>query len=535
MESRIAKPSRRDILRYAGGAAGLAAVAPALVAFPTEAEALKAQQALKKFTMGQSPLTQTGPTSFNALTGEGRSTYQLVYSGLLQWNTSYTKLEPDLATSWSVSNDSKTYTFKLRKGVTWHDGKPFTSADVKFTFQTAGNPDVAAWIYSYLPSIASIDTPDDHTVVLNLTGPDATLFSTATLLNIVPQHRLSGMAPATLVNSPYWYTNPVGTGPFKWTSYKPNQFATLTPYKKYWGGAPKLDQIVWVFYSSAAASVVALQKQTINYTTLAVTDLGPFQENANFKVIGTPSGVTTQLALNMSDPRFQPLAVRQAMLYAIDRKAIIKSLYQGGAQIANALLTIPTYVPKSLIPYGYNPQKAKQLLASANWDSLQGEPIEMVTYYNDPTSLNTMTAIQSYFAKVGIKITTRSVDSATWSAGKNTWTLAYDSLSNGPDPDVTRATYTTSGNNNHFTHVSVPELDKLYQEGRTTSGTARTKIYQQLNSVFNSQLPGIPLWTPTRYAGITSNIKNFVWEAHSDAAYQTNAQNWTVGGKSNNK
>ncbi|MGH7912348.1 MAG: ABC transporter substrate-binding protein [Candidatus Dormibacteraceae bacterium] len=531
---KLANLSRRDVLRLGGTAGALMLVPGVLAACGSSTSGAPPTK------NGKSAGTFTGafdegpgglPEMFNPLTATAGATFtQMHYSALISYTPTFSAMKGDLATSWTVSSNADKYSFKLRKGVTWHDGKPFTSADVKFTLELASNPASAAVAGSYLPPISSIDTPDDHTVVVHLGGPNVTFLSTMTLLPMLPQHALSQYSPADLIKSEYWYTNPVGTGPFKWGSYTSGQFSELTAFSGYWRGKPKIAKIVNSYYTDPAAAVIALQKKTIEYDYLALTDLTTFQGGSDFKILKGSSQVTNFLSWNFKDPRFQKLPVRQAFMYAINRKEIVSQLYQGGATLVNGPFDNPKYVTKSEEQYAYNPKKAKQLLDSVNWDSIKGDPIDCVTYYTDQLSGNVLTAIQQMLGKVGITINIHQLQTASFSALEHAkkLTMMFAGLTNGPDPDVTRQMYQSSGTDN-FMYIDVPELDTLFDKGRVTPDPQqRAAVYQNISKVVSEQLPVAPMWVAKRYGATTSNIKNFVWSPVSNAFYDAEWQNWSV-------
>ncbi|HEX4216447.1 MAG TPA: ABC transporter substrate-binding protein [Candidatus Dormibacteraeota bacterium] len=525
--------TRRDLLRWGGGAGAVALAAPLLAARGS----IVADAATRG---GKSGGTFTGafdegpgglPEMFNVLTATAGATFtQMHYSPLISYSPDFRKMEGDLARSWSVAGGGAEYTFSLRKGVTWHDGKPFTSADVKFTLELAINPDSAATAGSYLPPISSIDTPDDHTAVVHLQAPNVTFLATLTLLPMLPEHALSQYSATELVKSEWWYKSPIGTGPFRFTSYTPGQFSELAAFNRYWRGKPKIAKIVNSYFSDPASSVIALRKKTVEYDYLSLDDLSTFQGQSSFKILEGSSQVTNFLSWNFKDPRFTHLAVRQAFMYAIDRKTIIKELYKGGATLVNGPFDNPEYRSSGEDAYAYNPKKARQLLQSANWDSIKGAPIQIVTYYTDQLSASVLTAIQQMLAKVGITTTIRELDSASFASEEQAHklTMMFAGLTNGPDPDVTRQAYISSGTDNYMA-ITVPELDRLYTKGRSVAGTQRAAVYQEISKVVSEQLPVAPMWVAKRYGGITSNVRNFVWSPVSNAFYNAGWQNWTVG------
>ncbi|HEU5433625.1 MAG TPA: ABC transporter substrate-binding protein, partial [Thermomicrobiales bacterium] len=155
-----------------------------LLAAPTGAFAQQATPAGSNALVGAFDAGPGGcPECFNPLTATAGFTWlEKYYSKLVLYNVDFTKIQGDLAESWEIAPDGKTYTFKLRPGVTWHDGQPFTAADVKFTIELAKNPDSASYIGAKFNGVSSIDTPGDHTVVLHLAEPNAALLDALTFL-----------------------------------------------------------------------------------------------------------------------------------------------------------------------------------------------------------------------------------------------------------------------------------------------------------------------------------------------------------------
>lgn len=184
------------------------------------------------------------PEQFNPLqAGAGFTWFEKYFSKLMLYNTDFSALQGELAESWELNADATEYTIKLRDGVLWHDGEPFTSADVKFTIELASSPDSASYIGAKFVSVTSIETPDPLTAVLKLSAPNSTLLDAFTFLVMLPEHALKDIAPADLVQSDWWRTNPIGTGPFKWSKYEPGQYVELAAFDQYWRGRPKLDRL----------------------------------------------------------------------------------------------------------------------------------------------------------------------------------------------------------------------------------------------------------------------------------------------------
>ena len=289
--------------------------------------------------------------NFNPLAATGGFTWLKTYfEPLVIYNAELTKLEGDLATDYTVSDDQLTYTFKLATQ-NWHDGQPFTSKDVKFTIELAKNAASGSVFVGRLGSIESVETPDEHTAVLKLNKVDGGLLSILAQLMILPEHALGSMAPESLPTSTWWSTTPVGTGPFKFTKYVSDQYVELSANADYRGGKPKADQLINRYFENPAAAVSALRAGEIQFTYVEPDDAKTFDGNADFRVIEGPSYVVNYIGFNQKVDLWKDVRVREAMMYAIDRKAIVESLYGGAATLANCGYVAPHLVPEGLNEY----------------------------------------------------------------------------------------------------------------------------------------------------------------------------------------
>lgn len=476
------------------------------------------------------------PQLFNPMSGgAGFTWYEKYFSKLLVYDVQFSKLQGDLAESWDISADGKQYTFHLRKGVLWHDGQPFTSDDVKFTIELARNADSASVYAPKYAGITDIATPDPLTVVVTSATPDASMLDTMSLPCLLPKHALSAIAPKDLVKNAWWYASPIGTGPFKWSKYVPDQYVELTANESYWRGRPKLDVLINRYFKESGSALLALQKGEIQFTYVTLDEADVVKKDANLTLIPGPSQVANHLIFNFKDPRFQDLRVRQAIMYAIDRSAIVNQLFRGTAVIIPCAYDNPKYIPSGLNDYKRDVAKAKQLLQAANWDKIKGQPIEILTYYADQLSSDVLVAVQQQLADVGIQVTIRAVDSATFTAAVNKGdvALAYAGLGNGPDPDATSVGFLStafppSGSNRGY--YANPDLDKAYLAGRADVDPAkRVADYQNACKIENDQLPWGQLWVAQRFGAVSKSVKNFVYTpAPGGGRYYDQAELWTI-------
>ena len=336
---------------------------------------------------------------------------------------------------------------------------------------------------------------------------------------------------------PWWTTNPIGTGPFKWSKYVADQYVELVANDEYWRGRPKLDKIINRYFKEPGSALIALQKGEIQFTYLTLDESELAKKDANLTVIPGPSQVENYLQFNLKDPRFQDVRVRQAFMYAIDRATIVDQIFKGAAVVTPCAFDNPKYLPKDANVYKQDVAKAKQLLKDANWDSIKGQPIELLTYYNDQLSQDILVAMQQQLAAVGIQITIKAVDVPTFNGFTNKaapeFTLYYAGAANGADPDVTSIYFLStalppSGSNRGF--YNSPDVDKLYLAGRSEAdGTKRAEDYQNACKILNTELPWGPMWVTTRFGAVSKKVQNFVYTPSAGSGkYYDQAELWAL-------
>jgi peptide/nickel transport system substrate-binding protein len=475
------------------------------------------------------------PECFNPLQATAGFTWlEKYYSKLMLYDIDFTAIQGELAESWEVSADATQYTIHVRPGVTWHDGQPFTSADVKFTIELAMNPDSASYIGAKFSGVTAIDTPDDLTAVITLGAPNASILDAFTFLVMLPKHALESIAPADLVKSDWWRTNPIGTGPFKWSAYNPGEFVELVAYDGYWRGRPKLDKIVNRFFPEAGSSVIALRSGEIQFTYLSFDEATALEGNTDLKILSGPSQVVNFLGFDMTDPRFQDVRVRQAFMYAIDRQVIVDQLYGGQATIVPCAYVLDKYLAPDANPYAYDPDMARSLLQEAGFDT--SVPVEEVTYYADQLSSDVLVTIQQMLADVGVTLNLRAVDVPTYNtimSGQEDWDVTFAGSANGPDPDVMSTHFESKTQNPsalNRSNIADADLDRLFIEGRQAiDPDQRAQVYQQVCKVMNEQVYWAPLWVPTRFGGASASLTTFIWTpAPGGGRYYDAAETWTL-------
>jgi len=378
------------------------------------------------------------------------SVIKSIFDGLMDYKPGTTELEPDLAENYTVSGDGLTYTFTLRDGVKFHNGRLMTSADVKYSFERAVNPATQSPGGGYFSMIAGyddvaggkattlsgIETPDDKTVVFKLARADAT-FLHLMAINfgyIVPKEEVEKAGAD-------WGKKPVGTGAFKLVEWVPGQNIKLERNKDYFrAGVPYLDNITFEFGQDPTVAVLRLKKGEIDIVGDGVPP-AQFTEimgdPANRDLIAEGNQLHTgYVTMNVAQAPFDNLKVRQAVNMAINKDRIVRLINNRAAPATQALPpAMPGYNPDNK-GYAYDPEGAKKLLAEAGVGEIA---TELYTMNVDPNP-RIAQAIQQDLAAVGIKAEIRSLAQAeviaAGGAGKAPmiWSGGMAWIADFPDP-----------------------------------------------------------------------------------------------------
>lgn len=474
-----------------------------------------------------------------------------IYSHLVTYDVTYSKIVSDLADSWSISDDNLTWTFKLHPNVKWHDGSAFTADDVAFALELCIDPKAGGcdrgsqltaikgakeYAAGTAKSVAGIEVVDPTTIKITTAAPFAPLLDVLTETWILQKASVGQIARDKIKGNDYWFTTAIGTGPFKLVKHEKGQSTELAAFPDYFRGAPLLEKLIRREFKDVATALIAFDKGEIDFTYLTADEVERESQNANARVIPGPSGVNNMLVFNsVVYPQFNA-KFRQAVLYAIDRKSIIENLYKGAATPVSCLYNNPAYVPSDIEKYDYDPEKAKALLQESGVDLNALGELEMSTYYGDQLSQDVMVAIQQNLAEVGIKVTPRQMDSAAWIKlfyEDVTFPVSFIGGANGADPNrAYEYFYSTSawpqGQNN--LKYNNPEFDKLLTDGAAEMDPAkRAPIYQQACRILGQDQPWIQLWETVRYGVVANKIGNFLFKpAPSGGSYYDQAEKWFI-------
>jgi len=426
-----------------------------------------------------------------------------LYDGLVRYKDGTLEPEPGLAESWDISDDGLTYTFKLREGVTFHDGSSLDAEAVKFNFERMldenhpyhdTGPFPLAFFFQAIDSVAA---PDASTVVFKLKEPYAPFLSNLAY----PTGLIASPAVVEEYGQDYG-RHPSGTGPFKFESWESNTSVVITRNDDYWDGAPPLEAVVYRPITDANTRVAEMLSGGIDLMVEVPPDnLDQFRQDPAFKVYEQAGPHLWFLILNAKEGPFADKRVRQAVNYAIDKKALVDDVLQGTAEVA-AGPTPPAFAwayNEALKPYPYDPDKAKALLEEA------GAAGAELTFYVteggsgmlDPVAMGT--AIQADLAKVGLDVTIETYEWNTFLGEVNpglegkadmaemAWmtndpdTLPYLALRTEAFPDK-------GGFNSGY--YSNPEVDALLEQARSSTDRGeRARLYKAMQEIVREDAP----------------------------------------------
>ncbi|MCT8997856.1 ABC transporter substrate-binding protein [Chelativorans intermedius] len=446
-----------------------------------------------------------------------------VYDGLVRYRDGTLEVEPALATGWDISEDGKTYTFRLRQGVTFHDGSPFNAEAVKFNFDRMldenhpyhdTGPFPLAFFFS---AVEAVTVEDEHTVTFTLNEPYAPFLS-----NLAYPTGLIVSPAAVEEHGKDFGRHPSGTGPFRFVEWQSNTRVVVERNPDYWDGAPALEAVVFRPITDANTRVAEMLAGGIDLMVEVPPDnIARFAEDPAFKVHEQAGPHVWFLILNMKEPPFDKKAARQAVNYAINKQALVENVLQGTAEIA-AGPTPPAFAwayNEALEPYPHDPQKARELLEEAGYN---GE--EVVFYVTeggsgmlDPVAMGT--AIQADLAAVGMNVKIETYEWNTFLGEVNPGLegkadmaeMAW--MTNDPDtlPYLTLRTdaFPENGGFNSG-YYSNPEVDTILEQARqATEQEERAALYKQMQEIVHEDAPWAFVANWKQNAVSTARVENF--------------------------
>lgn len=428
-----------------------------------------------------------------------------IYEGLTAIDKDL-KIIPSLAESWTVSEDGKTYTFKLRSGVKFHDGSPMEAADVVASVKRLLSKDMASPLASRLSAVESANAVDAQTVELKLKEPSAALLSSLSVIAIVPR--------AMETNKDALQKTPVGTGPFKFQEWQPNGYILLAKNEAYWDkGLPKLSGLKFNIVPESATRQVGLTNG--QYALLPNIDAATalqLKGRPNVKLAETMDLAYTLIGMNVSKPPFDNPKVREAVNYAINRQEIVEAALFGagvpGGPLSPALKSWALDV-KEFGCYAHDPARAQALLKEAG----VAMPVAVSMKVLPRQDIKDVAqVVQEQLNKAGFKVELINQEQGQFIQDwRNSNFDMFASINAGqPDPDeYFYRTFRTGGSTNVFKY-SDAEIDSLLDKARILSDQGeRKRAYDQVQKKLACTGPVAHLTYGTLFSAMNDKLKGY--------------------------
>ncbi len=478
------------------------------------------------------PAEETGPkrggTLTVALDGEidtidphrsvtivGFQVYTQIFEGLVTLNPTLDDVVPLLAESWEQPDDT-TYVFKLRQGVQFHNGKPFTAEDVIYSFnrimdEEFGSPRRA----DFLP-VDTVEALDDYTVRFTLKQPFAPFLSKLETLRVVPNDPSIDIAQ-----------NPIGTGPFQFVEWISGQRITLARNENYWQeGLPYLDEVVFRPIPEPSTRVVELQTGGVELlNAVPLKDVATLEEDPNVQVFRVMGVVRDHLGFNMENPIFKDnVNLRKAIAWAIDRETIARDIMFGLAKPAQ--VAIPTthwaYNPAVEGAYGYDLEKARQFYEMADPKPTTLEVKVSPTY---PDEIKMAELLQQSLAQIGIDLNIVQLEWSTWIqqvVSEGDYEMEIVLISGGSDPDDFFYQWHRTGEVFNIWRYSDPEMDRLLEEARATTDQAKRKeLYYRIQEKLIEDVPLTHIVYRESVMAASADLQDFVMTGRYDMDFRS--------------
>jgi peptide/nickel transport system substrate-binding protein len=444
---------------------------------------------------------EAGPNNLDpriGLSSESERIHQLLFNSLVRRGTHF-EILPDLASHWETP-DATTYRFFLRMGIRFHDGRPLTSRDVRYTIQSLLDGSIVSPKTSTYRVIERIEAPDEQTVVFHLREPNAAFLWNLTNggIGIVPEGAGSNAQK-----------HPIGTGPFRFVAYAHEEELILEANRDYFRGCPTVPRVNFKIIPDATTRALELRKGTldIGQNVLPPDFVKALEREPHLQVQTLPGTNYQYLGLNLKDPLLQDKRVRKAIAYAIPREEIIQYYWRGLVTPASGLLPRNHWAYEDNVEiYPHDPTKARQLLDEAGWTDPDGpgpKPRFHLTFKTstDESTRQVAAVIQQKLKETGIQIDLRSYEFGTFygdivRGNFQMFTLRWIGGNN--DPDLfervfhSREAPPKGYNRGRYENVRVDELIEFAR--KEPNQEKRKAAYSEIQKIVADELPYVSLW-----------------------------------------
>lgn len=462
---------------------------------------------------------EKNPVSFDPLRGTLDAVtahiLQLIYDPLVRKNDRF-EIVPNIA-DFEVSEDQKTYTFTLKHGVKFHNGRELTSKDVKYTFDQllADSPLKGAF-----QKLSGIEIVDSHTLVFHAKEAFPDFLGSCVALGIMPDDSAATIA-----------AHPVGTGPFRFTSFLETQEMRLDAFNDYWNGQPSIRHVLIKVVPDASVRQLEILNHSVDLdlnSGFSPDTVESFAHTPGIKVTVTDGTTLGYIPVNLKDPITSNREVRQAIAYGLDLNSILSAVWRGQARRAYGVLPPQQWAFDPSAPkYDYDPERAKKLLDGAHFPDPDGDGPKMrlqLAFATSSAAFSRQIAsiFQDQLKRIGIDLDLQSFETSTFldNVRRGQFQLGYSVFVGGNEqPDFFRYIYHSKsipteqsawggGNRSRYNN---PKMDSLIETAEGTIDREKQKAaYLEIQSIASGDLPLIPLWYRGNVAITSARVENVV-------------------------
>ncbi len=429
-------------------------------------------------------------TAINPALYEHGEINSLIFAGLTSHDEN-NKVVPGLAKSWTWDENSKTYVFKLKKGLTFHDGEPVTSNDVKFTLEAILNEKNQSEIISNYNDIESISCPDDETVIIKLKENNVA-FPDYMTIGILPKHLLEG---EDLITSEF-NQKPVGAGPYMVTEWDQGQSITMKKFNNYYGGEPNIETVVFKIVPDSDARAIQIETGDIHMAQVTPKGAKQLEGNEEINIYNMKTADYRAIAYNFNSKLFKENSELPNILsYGINRDAIIKSVQLGEGEKAYSPIQKNKYNNEDINKFQYNPKKCQALLAENGWKKAKdgfyeknGQQLSFTisAMADDKVRVDMATMCANQLQQIGIKATAEAKAELDWDNQDSCiigWGSPFDA------DDHTYKVFSTGAGDN-YTAYSNEKIDSMLSLARHTNDEeARRHLYKKFQEEMTKDMP----------------------------------------------
>ena len=444
-------------------------------------------------------IIESSPTNLDPRIGKDSQSEridELIFDSLVRKDEHF-NLQPGVADSWEIP-DPQNYIFHLHRGIRFHDGRPLTAKDVKWTLDTMRDGSLATVKGAAYKLVGRIETPDDYTLKIHLTEPFAPLLwnLTSGAFGVVPYG-----------SDKNFNRTPIGSGPFRFVHMSPDSDVELVRNDEYWGEHARVGRLRFKLVPDGTTRALELRKGSADITVTSLTPdiVNTLKRERDLEIQEQPGSSMQYLAFNLRDPILKDVRVRRAIAYAIDRKPMLHYLFGDQARLADSILPPEHWAYDGAVAhYSYDPAKANALLDEAGYprgkDGIRFH-LNMKTSTDETTRL-LAAVLQQQLGQAGIALDIRSFEFATFFSDVMKGQFQFYSLRwvgySNQDPDIFEdvfhsASFPPKRDNRGF--YSNATVDRLIDEARrTTDQPKRKQMYAEVQRILADELPYINLW-----------------------------------------